>query len=136
MPLTAKQERFCEEYLIDLNATQAAIRAGYSETSARNIASENMAKPDIMEYIAELKSKRSERTRIDAEWVLRQASETFQECREDKQFSAGASYLNMVGKHVEVQAFKEVVEHGASSELEEIFKKAATGHSLPQVSDG
>ncbi len=49
--MTAKQMRFCDEYLIDLNATQAAIRAGYSEKNARNIASENLAKPNIKEYI-------------------------------------------------------------------------------------
>lgn len=51
--LTAKQQRFCDEYLIDLNATQAAIRAGYSEKNARNIASENLAKPNIKAYIDE-----------------------------------------------------------------------------------
>ena len=51
--LTAKQRRFCDEYLIDLNATQAAIRAGYSEKNARNIASENLAKPNIKAYIDE-----------------------------------------------------------------------------------
>lgn len=49
--LTQKQKRFCDEYLIDLNATQAAIRAGYSEKNARNIASENLAKPNISQYI-------------------------------------------------------------------------------------
>ena len=49
--MTAKQMRFCDEYLIDLNATQAAIRAGYSQKNARNIASENLAKPYIKEYI-------------------------------------------------------------------------------------
>jgi phage terminase small subunit len=43
--------RFCDEYLIDLNATQAAIRAGYSEKNARNIASENLAKPNIKAFI-------------------------------------------------------------------------------------
>lgn len=51
--LTARQRRFCDEYLIDLNATQAAIRAGYSEKNARNIASENLAKPNIKAYIDE-----------------------------------------------------------------------------------
>lgn len=51
--LTAKQRRFCDEYLIDLNATQAAIKAGYSEKNARNIASENLAKPNIKAYIDE-----------------------------------------------------------------------------------
>jgi phage terminase small subunit len=49
--LTEKQQMFCDEYLIDLNATQAAIRAGYSEKTARKIGSENLSKPDIREYI-------------------------------------------------------------------------------------
>ena len=49
--LTAKQQRFCDEYLIDLNATQAAIRAGYSQKTAGVIANENLKKPYIQEYI-------------------------------------------------------------------------------------
>lgn len=49
--MTAKQMRFCDEYLIDLNATQAAIRAGYSEKTAKAIGSENLTKPYIREYI-------------------------------------------------------------------------------------
>ncbi len=68
--LTAKQARFVEEYLIDLNATQAAIRAGYSEATARSIGAENLTKPDILEAIIEAQAKRSERTKIDADYVL------------------------------------------------------------------
>ena len=49
--LTAKEQRFCEEYLIDLNGTQAAIRAGYSEKSAKEIASQNFTKLHIQAYI-------------------------------------------------------------------------------------
>ena len=49
--MTDKQKKFCDEYLIDLNATQAAIRAGYSEKTANRIASENLSKLDIQEYI-------------------------------------------------------------------------------------
>ena len=49
--MTAKQMRFCDEYLIDLNATQAAIRAGYSEKTAKQIGQENLTKPDLQEYI-------------------------------------------------------------------------------------
>lgn len=51
MGLTAKQKRFCDEYLIDLNATQAAIRAGYSKKTANRIGAENLTKPVIKEYI-------------------------------------------------------------------------------------
>lgn len=54
MALTEKQILFCNEYLIDLNATQAAIRAGYSEKSARFIGNENLTKPYIQEYIENL----------------------------------------------------------------------------------
>ena len=49
--LTAKQQRFCDEYLIDLNATQAAIRAGYSKKTANRTGPENLSKPVIKEYI-------------------------------------------------------------------------------------
>ena len=51
--MTAKQRRFCDEYLIDLNATQAAIRAGYSVKTAKQIATENLSKPAIKQYLAE-----------------------------------------------------------------------------------
>lgn len=49
--LTEKQRRFCEEYTIDLNATQAAIRAGYSEKTSYSIGQENLKKPEIQTYI-------------------------------------------------------------------------------------
>lgn len=59
--LTPKQELFCREYLIDLNATQAAIRAGYSRNSARSIGEENLTKPDIAAYLQQLMAARAER---------------------------------------------------------------------------
>ena len=49
--LTDKQQRFCEEYLVDLNATQAAVRAGYSEKTAGAIGFENLRKPEIQAYL-------------------------------------------------------------------------------------
>lgn len=68
--LTSKQEMFCLEYLIDLNATQAAIRAGYSEKTAQRIASENLSKPLIQERIDTLMRARSIRVNVDAQYVL------------------------------------------------------------------
>lgn len=68
--LTDKQELFCQEYLIDLNATQAAIRAGYSTKTAQQTGSENLSKPVIQERISELKSDRCERIAVDAAYVL------------------------------------------------------------------
>jgi len=75
MALTGKQDMFCREYLIDLNAAQAAIRAGYSANTARKIGSENLTKPDIQKRIAELKLRRNEQVNIDAAYVLRRLVE-------------------------------------------------------------
>lgn len=68
--LTPKQARFVKEYLIDLNATQAAIRAGYSKRTANRIASENLSKPVIQAAIQKGVHKREQRTEFDADRVL------------------------------------------------------------------
>ena len=68
--MNAKQKRFCDEYLIDCNATQAAIRAGYSPKTAKQIGQENLTKPDLKKYIDEqLERIHSEKT-ADAQEVL------------------------------------------------------------------
>ncbi len=71
MTLTAKQQAFIQEYLVDLNATQAAIRAGYSKRTARYIGAENLTKPVIAAAIALAKAKRAEAVGITAEEVIR-----------------------------------------------------------------
>lgn len=68
--MTKKQKRFIEEYLIDLNATQAAIRAGYSPDTAKSIGSENLTKPDIQARIAKAMAERSKRTGVNADRVV------------------------------------------------------------------
>ncbi|RWE97360.1 terminase small subunit [Mesorhizobium sp.] len=68
--MTPKQERFVEQYLLDLNATQAAIRAGYSERTANEQGAQLLKKPEIIAAIDAAKGERSERTKIDAAWVL------------------------------------------------------------------
>lgn len=68
--MTQKQKRFIEEYLIDLNATQAAIRAGYSPDTAKSIGSENLTKPDIQARIARAMAARSRRTGVNADRVV------------------------------------------------------------------
>lgn len=68
--LTKKQKLFIDEYLIDLNATQAAIRAGYSVESARDIGCENLTKPNIQQVIAERMAERSRRTGVNADRVV------------------------------------------------------------------
>ena len=70
--LTPKQQRFVDEYLIDLNATQAAIRAGYSAKTAAVIGNENLIKPYIADAIAKAQAERSERTEITQDMVLQE----------------------------------------------------------------
>ena len=70
--LTKKQKRFVEEYLVDLNATQAAIRAGYSEKNAKEIGYENLTKLHIREELENAMKERSERTEITADGVLKE----------------------------------------------------------------
>lgn len=69
--LTAKQQRFCNEYLTDLNATQAAIRAGYSEKTARVIGQENLLKPVIKEYIAKRMEEKEKSLIADQDEVMK-----------------------------------------------------------------
>lgn len=71
--LTPKREQFCQEYLIDLNGAEAAIRAGYARSGAKQEAYRLMARPEVQERIAALQAARSERTSITADRVLEEA---------------------------------------------------------------
>ncbi len=82
--LTAKQSVFVDEYLIDLNATQAAIRAGYSKKTAYSIGQENLNKPEIQEAVQQAMDARSDRTEIDADYVLYTIQETVERCKQAK----------------------------------------------------
>lgn len=71
MALTAKQKRFCDEYLVDLNATQAAIRAGYSKKTAYSIGVENLKKPEIKKYIEQRMAEKEKELIADQDEVLK-----------------------------------------------------------------
>ena len=129
-----RQKRFVDEYLVDLNATQAAIRAGYSSKTAKQQSSRLLlTNVDVASAIATSKQERSDATNIDAEWVLNKAVDLYQRCaqevtpvlhpRSHKQVrdedgnpiykfnAAGANRaLEIIGKHVEVAAFRDRVE--------------------------
>jgi phage terminase small subunit len=78
--LTDKQRAFVDEYLIDFNGTQAAIRAGYSERTAKQIAAENLSKPDLSRAIAEAIEARSRRCKVDQDYVLGLLTQTAERC--------------------------------------------------------
>lgn len=73
--LTEMQRKFCDEYLIDLNATQAAIRAGYSERTANEQGARLLAKVSIQEYLTKRKAERMERVEVTQDFVLRELIE-------------------------------------------------------------
>ena len=76
--MTEKQQRFVEEYLVDLNATQAAIRAGYSEKTAYSIGHENLTKPDVLAAVVKARAKQQERTQVDADWVVERLIQNYE----------------------------------------------------------
>lgn len=69
--LTPRQQKFCDEYLISGNATEAAIKAGYSRKTAKQTGSENLAKPDLRAYIDEQLAKIHSAKIADAEEVMK-----------------------------------------------------------------
>ena len=97
MALTPKQQRFVEEYLTDLNATQAAIRAGYSAKTAEVIGYENLRKPQVADAIKAAQSERSQRTEITADYVLSTILETVERCKQ------AAPVLDKTGKQIMVE---------------------------------
>ena len=172
MALTPKQQRFVDEYLIDLNATQAAIRAGYSEKTAPKIGSENLQKQEVYEQIEQRRANRSEQTKINAAWVLKRLAaeaqadvadlydddgnllpvkqwpliwrqglvagidveELFDGRGEDRQrignlvkikLSDRVRRLELIGKHIGVNAFQDIVEHKGLDSLADRLARAA-----------
>ena len=104
-----KQKRFCEEYLIDLNATQAAVRAGYAPKTAYSQGQRLLKDVEIAETITKLKSMQSKRTGITADRVLEELAKLgFSPMDECESFKASDKLraLELIGKHIGM--FKDV----------------------------
>ena len=78
--LNEKQKQFCEEYIIDLNGTQAAIRAGYSAKTSNEQAAQLLAKLSIQEYVQKTKNERSERVKYSQDELMRDILEVKNRC--------------------------------------------------------
>lgn len=121
MKLTPKQARFIEEYLVDLNATQAAIRAGYAERSATVTASKLLTKANIQAAIQIAQLARSERTQITVDKVLEDIEliklNAMQQEDDGKMINhAGAlKACELQGKHLKM--FVDKVEHSGGQTL-------------------
>lgn len=111
--LTPKQKRFVEEYLIDLNATQAAIRAGYSPKTVKSIGQENLTKPDLQKAITRAMEERSRRTQITQDRVLKELAKIA--------FSNGSDFAKVVTKPVIKQTINETTGEWEEKEVQQQF---------------
>lgn len=100
MNLTPKQQRFVEEYLVDLNATQAAIRAGYSEHTAEVQGSRLLSKAKVRKAVDAALRDRSERTGLDQDWVLAELRNVHTAAMGDNNLSAANKSLELLGRHL------------------------------------
>lgn len=107
--LTPKQILFCKEYLKDLNATQAAIRAGYSEKTAKEIGCQNLTKVNVQEYLSKQLSERIEKIDLTVENVLNDIMETRKEAAQSEKLSERLKANEMLGKYLKM--FTESVDH-------------------------
>lgn len=143
--LSGKHERFCQEYVIDYNGTQAAIRAGYSRASAKQQAHRLLQREDINNRVRELQSEQVKRLGLSQDYVVLQMLETYQCCREAHpvlewdygigemvetgkyQFdSKGAlKALEMIGKHLGM--FEKKTAHTAESEKSNLLDMLVNG---------
>jgi len=128
--MTPKQRRFIDEYLIDGNATQAAIRAGYSKRSAMQIGEENLRKPVIAAAVQEGQLELQKRTQVDQDYVIGKIRETVERCAAQGDGFIPAQVLKgceLLGKHLGI--FTEIVEHkgDAFSALFESIDGASRG---------
>jgi len=152
--LTAKQKNFVAEYIIDFNATRAAKAAGYSEKTANRIASQNLTKTGIQKAIAKAMKERNERVKINADYVLLKAKElllkSIGEVAVDKVFvsngepvlftarefnaSGAGKALEILGKHVDIQAFKEKVEHSGEMTINNLIAEISANNAKKNTS--
>lgn len=121
--LTPKQKLFVQEYLIDLNATQAAIRAGYSEKTAAVIGAENLIKPNIAASIQKAMNSREQRTEITQDKVLKELAKIA--------FSNGSDFAKVKTEMHKKRLWDDEAEEYVEKEVEEQFVELIDTDKLP-----
>jgi phage terminase small subunit len=121
--LTPQQQRFADEYLIDSNATQAAIRAGYNKNSACAQGYKLLIKPQIKAYIDKKKQTIADKLGLDAEYVLRGLKITAENTipkRHEPNPAAALKSFELLGKHLNM--FEEDDKRGSQTFTVNILK--------------
>lgn len=108
--LNDKQKQFCNEYIIDFNGTQAAIRAGYSKKTAYSTANENLRKPEIQSYLKEIIEDRNKRTNITQDEVIKKIEKVVNVC------------MQLVPVNGDLKIYKLVDSSGANKALDMLMK--------------
>ena len=111
--MTPKQQRFVDEYLQDLNATQAAIRAGYARSGASVEGTRLLANAKVAAAVAAAQAKRSERTEVTQDYVLGGILATIEECRgeDHRNPQAALKGLELLGRHLAMFTDKTINKH-------------------------
>ncbi len=133
MALTARQGRFVAEYLIDLNATQAAIRAGYAEKSARAEGSRLLVNTKVAKAVAAAQAKRSERTEITQDYVLTSIMETMEQRKGTGEHSNPNAVLKgaeLLGRHLAMFTDKQTVTHHDGDRLDQFIAGISKGKPI------
>jgi len=97
---TPKQIRFCKEYLVDCNATAAAIRAGYSRKTAKEMGHENLTKPHIAELLKKAQDVLAKRSEISVDWIIRRLRKNHRLAMEKGDIGQSNRALELIGKHL------------------------------------
>ena len=133
--LTPKQNKFCLELLKDFNASQAALRAGYSKNTARQSGYQLLTNIYIQQKLQELTAKQAEKAELSVEWIIKELKQMYERCQSSLRTPgaiAGATkQLELLGKHLAMFSDKLIVKHDLSDLLEEIEDESERG--LPKV---
>jgi phage terminase small subunit len=124
--LTAQQEQFCLEFIKDLNAVRAAIRAGYGEQHAKKNAWTIIRNPAVAERISELKADQTKRTKIEADDILRRLVRIAEKTEQEGDYQAAIRSLELLGKHQAMWTDKNLTEM-------EVKNAFATGNSEEDI---
>ncbi len=131
--MNGKQRRFVEEYLIDLNAQQAAERAGYSKKSIRSQGSRLLANAGVRAAVDTAIAERSAGTWLTAQWVLEKLRANYEAAVKDGNHAAANKALELLGKHQGM--FRDVTEHTGNLSLLDLVGQASEEPELeePQI---